>query len=873
MKKTLRTILAGAVALLAVSCYDDSDLRGQIGDLADRVTKLENTLNAEVGGINDLANRLEAVSTLLAGNSEDAPNISELISSLDAADGAADGKINGLADAIANLKEADEEINEDLLEAIARIAVVGVAETDGKVVLTLADETTIELAKPTENLVTIVEEDGVKYWAVVGADGTAQSIGVPVGTNIKFKVEENRLKYSVDGSDKWTLTGAAVANSTYSLLTDFYQGGEMDWMTMEYIADDYYTLVFGGEEFHLPLYKVDDSVVTIKAGKTYFTYGQTFTVPVVVKNMTSAYLMNKPDGWKAKLADNVLTVVAPSQEAVESGAADSEGEVLIHCTTSEGKCKVARLVVSMTPDFVFTVAEDGSVHIVNPKVVTSTHPMTGMTSTDFNSVYMGFAPLAKFEADPLAYVSTISDNLDDLSWQLSVFKESNAEWDEETGESIYKFGGKYDPENYVVDVVDATVNDFYKYITYKDMPKGSSYVFWACPAGEDGNPSIDELMYVYYSLPVEAEIAAVEDGVSAFDVEVTVNVDGAETYYVGMISEDYMMDFMTGQQFETIDEYMLFNNGPFGYFQSSIQAGYPEYGLQGMGTAFGGEMGAEMPATLKASALNNGPLSPNKKVYMWVFPIIEGLDFASYSYEENLKPYIYEFTTSSLLPGGAAKVTLEKGNCTYTQIAVNITPSADATLVYYEFFETLLDAEAATGDDLIASGTGATLDHGPIVARQDIEDAGSGKEMFLAAMAVDATGKYGTIEVGAFSGKSVQYSTTFTATIGEIAAPTLNGNSWTYDFPVTVSGGTAAKYYVKFSTTQYSDEQIAKLPLTYDAGFYEVASSPNGVNAYADETEATYYLYIVVESENGEFAPVVSEVVTVPAKPVAEPAE
>ncbi|MBE6251190.1 MAG: hypothetical protein E7111_05990 [Bacteroidales bacterium] len=871
MKKTFRSILAGALSLLAVSCYDDSLVLDEIDDIKGRLTAIENTLNAEVGGVNDLFNRLEALNKFVTGDSE--VNLTEIVASLDAADGQADGKIADVAAAIAKLKEDGNDLDEGLLGAVAKIAVVDVAEANGKVVLTLADNTTVEFAKSNENLVTIVEEGGAKYWAVVGADGTAVSTGVLVGTNIKFKVEDNRLKYSVDGGNQWTLTGAAVVNSTYNLLTDFYQGGEMDMMTWEYIADDYYTLVFGGEEFHLPLYKVDDSVVTIKAGKTYFTYGQTFTVPVVVKNMTSAYLMNKPDGWKAKFADNVLTVIAPSQAAVESGAAESEGEVLIHCTTSEGKCKIARLVVSMTPDFVFTVAEDGSVHIVNPKVVTSTHPMTGMTLTDFNSVYMGFAPLAKFEADPLAYVSTISDNFDDLSWQLSVFKESTSEWDEDAGESIYKFGGQYDPENYVVDVVDATVNDFYKFITYKDMPKGSSYVFWACPAGEDGNPSVDELMYVYYSLPVEAEIAAVEDGVSAFDVEVTVNVDGAETYYVGMISEDYMMDFMTGQEFESIDEYMLFNNGPFGYFQYMIQMGYPEYGLQGMGTLFGGEMGAEMPATLKASVLNNGPLSPNKKVYMWVFPIIEGLDFASYSYEENLKPYIYEFKTTPLQPGGSATVELTAGECTYSQIAVNITPSADATLVYYEFFETLDDANAATGDDLIANGTGATLDYGPIVARYDIEDAGSGTQMILAAIAVDAEGKYGTIEIAPFAGKALEYSTTFTATIGEIAEPTLNGNFWTYDFPVTVSGGTAAKYYVKFSTTQYSDEQIKKLPLTYAAGFYEVASSPNGVNVFPEETDATFYLYIVVESENGEFAPVVSKEVTVPAMPAAEPTE
>ena len=74
MKKTFRTILAGAVALLSVSCYDDLALREDIANLGDdlkgleeRITALENTLNAEVGGINDLASRLENVNTLLAG--------------------------------------------------------------------------------------------------------------------------------------------------------------------------------------------------------------------------------------------------------------------------------------------------------------------------------------------------------------------------------------------------------------------------------------------------------------------------------------------------------------------------------------------------------------------------------------------------------------------------------------------------------------------------------------------------------------------------------------------------------------------------------------------------------------------------------------
>ena len=127
MKKTFRTILAGAVALLAVSCYDDSDLRGQIGDLDERLKAVEATLNAEVGGINDLATRLaeaEGAITTLEGNvTAFTTQIAGIITRLDAIDGAADGKIKNLEDAIAALKEADKTFasKAELAEAAARM--------------------------------------------------------------------------------------------------------------------------------------------------------------------------------------------------------------------------------------------------------------------------------------------------------------------------------------------------------------------------------------------------------------------------------------------------------------------------------------------------------------------------------------------------------------------------------------------------------------------------------------------------------------------------------------------------------------------------------------------------------------------------------
>ena len=94
MKKTLRTILAGAVALLAVSCYDDSEVMKGLKDLDERLTAVETTLNAEVGGIQDIVSRLSAVEGAL--NAEQ----TGILARLDAIDGAADGKIKDLEAAI-----------------------------------------------------------------------------------------------------------------------------------------------------------------------------------------------------------------------------------------------------------------------------------------------------------------------------------------------------------------------------------------------------------------------------------------------------------------------------------------------------------------------------------------------------------------------------------------------------------------------------------------------------------------------------------------------------------------------------------------------------------------------------------------------------
>ena len=673
MKKTFRSILAGALALLAVSCYDDSALRSAIASLESRLTELENKLNTEVGTLNSKFDGLEVAYKLADQNL--AASIQSLTSSLDALDGTVDGLISDKTDLIAaieDLKKADKNLADkdaELLAALVGVGVSNVAKNQaGNVVITFVDGSTLEIStKPQEGLVTVVTVEGVKYWATV-VNGEAQSLGVKVGhPTLKFEVdpETNELLYSVDGGE-FESTGAYVTDEEY-LITDFYQGvtDEFDWETYDYKLEDFYTLVLGGETYQLPVYKADNSVALIKNGKTRFEYGQSMTFEVAFADVTTMYLMAKPDGWKAKLAESKLTVTAPSEANVTSGLADADGEVLIHCTTKAGTCKIAKLsVLTSATSFEMTVFE-GAIRIVNSEVVTKTDRW-GDEITDFNDAYVGLAPIAAFEADPEKYLNNISDNYDDAWTFLNNWKTNSAEGDED-GNMVLTIGGTYKPGVYEVDVIESTVADLYSAASNgAPLPKGS-FVVWACPMDDAGLPRLEDLCYSYYYPVVKAVATPIEGGITPTDIEFEVNVKGTETYYIGATTQQYMGNF-------TLDKFMQMEEGPFGYFQMALRYNMPDYAFQQMGRPIGGENGMELPATIKVSDLV-GPLTPNTKAYVWVFPVIEGVELTDYTYEKNMKPYIYEMTSAPVSPGSTVTVQISDEEKTITSLEASLTGS------------------------------------------------------------------------------------------------------------------------------------------------------------------------------------------------------
>ena len=867
LKKAFEDELAGLekelAAAIAKGDQANADaLAAEIKKIEEAMATLETTLNGKLEeGLTSVTTSLEelratvtSLETLLGQKYE------EILGKMDAADGILDGKIADLATALEQVKKdyasADAAVSADvaakIAEAIAKIAVTNVETVGDKVVLTLATGDKVELSKPLENvdnngLVTIMEdENGARFWAVI-VNGEPQSLNIMVGSDVQleFRVQDNVLEYTTNGTD-WTKTGAYVADDAENLLSGFYQGEtgdfvyDEDWNAIP-VLEDFYTLVYGGTEYYLPIYRVDNSTVTIKAGKTYFAYGESKTIDVAVNDVTAMYVMTKPDGWKAVLDGKKLTVTAPAEANVTSGVAEADGEVLLHCSTVEGKCKIARLAVATTEGFSLTVDAEGNVKIVNPVVVTTTD-MWGNENTDFNDAYVGLAPIADFEADPVTYVNNIQENNDALFYYLNNWKMNTAESDPETWEMIYTIGGAYVPGTYEVDVIETTVPKMYADWRYgKEMPRGSQFVVWACPMDDKGMPNIDELVYAYYT-PIET-VAELSD-TSFNELTVKVALYGSKEYIVGKVDAEYTFNWNT----EEYDLAYYLNDGLNG-----LAYGYNNLGMT---VTESGEFEYALSKVVndREEAV---PLAPGHTYFFYILPVIDGKEWADYTAADFVT---YEFKTKALTAGGTAKVSFANEVLTYTEIAVDLTGSEGTTMIYYNFF----DAEAEyTAADLITEGY---ITNAMSTTARDI-NLTPNTSRILAAVAVDAEGKYGELVEEEYTTPEIAYSTTFKATIGTPEVTSFEKYGSTYyeaAIPVTVEGGTAAKYYYYWNTTVKTiDELKSKLPLgVYPCTAAEILPEKFNCSTFY----APFQLVVVVESTEGELSEPVEIMVNKPTE-------
>ena len=731
MKKTFRSILAGALALLTVSCYDDSALREQISGLDERVTAIENTLNKDVDGINDLASRLaDAEDALAAANASLTSaqgSIAEILEALDAYDGQVDGLVSQFEKAIEDLGKADSdlakaitdgdnalaaallegktELAKQLAAVVAKVAVVKVEEVGGNVVLTLADASTVTLSKPLSNVdnsgLVTVDENG--NWAVVKADGTLESLNVPVGhpdVKIQFQVADNGdLQYAVNGGE-WTATGVNTADVS----------GQAYVINGVEVADDNsnVAITIGETVYTLPLYVAKTVVFEISRESMYVGYGTSKKFTVETEGINGFYVANKPDGWKVSVDGNEVTVLAPSKNLVELGACELEGQIVLHADADV--CKYVSLEVSTGEVFSIKVdSATGEVTFFNAMANVYEDP-DGLYPPEygFADATIGILPVSDFEgltvdellesaeywAIPASYLQTVKDNAEITS--------------------------TYIPGEYEEDVFKINIAELGQYFyPQAEIVEGVQYVVWAVPQTDAVHKELFTTA-VYKPIKVAPTATTVAFNDIVFDLEAY----GA-TSYVAMAYDAAMFEYMT------LEDYLVLGDVMPGAWTQFVRTGDLE--------ALGFEI---EPGEFRLSEIYFGSVLPTTKYLVAIFPYDETKPLSEYDFKKDYMPYVYEFTTGALVEDASLEAAFEEDvtKTTYTQVGVKITP-VEGTSVYYRYY-TPGEMDEATDDEIISDLF--EWCYSPLtseaVKTSSVSKPGDSKE--LIAVAISEDGKY-----------------------------------------------------------------------------------------------------------------------------------
>lgn len=772
-------------ASLATSCYDeydDTEIKGQISQiqndltaLTQRVAKLENKLNDEVAALKSMIQDLNVVVS-----AEKVGDNWEIVLS----DGT-EFTVYGPC----NVKDTDTDTDVDTY-------LVPKQDTDGVWYWAVVTDTLGE--DITEEWLLV---DGKKVPAF-GQECTCEPVEPCTCTapELKFDVDaDGNLLVSIDGGANWTNSG--INANDFCGCTPNEGGNETTVVECNCIIADVdiwskpgyaiFTTV-DGDTFEVEVAQDGAGIVAnIKGGRLNFTFGESKVADLDLKNVVDIAVMDKPEGWRAKIEGSKLTVTAPAEAAVTEGTADAEGYIRLHATSDEGTCKIAKVKVSTSAGLSIEVdAKSGDFVVYNPMVDEYTDWRSGETYYEFSQFYIGYAPIAEFEADPAAYLETVFEG-----WGGYMI-----------GNNLYQ-GAPYEAGVNEVMIFEFNIADICYALTYGELPEGEQYVVWACPMDDTGyNPNIEDVVYGYY----KPSVAKVEQLSASFcDVEISVQLMGSTSY-------DIVIDL--AQNWKANEYY-----DPFEMALEDWQYSKPMYENYGMEYHFGYGYGVTGDVVYEGSlaefqkeiyqAYQADLLKPNTKYALVVLPIDEGKAYDAYTVKDIL---YYEFTTSGVEAGGNATITITPTSLEYTKIKASVELSDDVVLAYYNFMDPTNEAVVAGGETL----ANALLEGGYMTTEFPINATKSslsmGQTVTMAVMALDAEGKY-TLATQDLSTPEMSYSTA-TVAIDEIKG--LNNS-----ISVKLSASdTAVKYRVyplaSYNLYYYTEETIKNNLLTNGDEYY-----------------------------------------------------
>ena len=594
---------------------------------------------------------------------------------------------------------------------------------------------------------------------------------------LEFQVNtENELQYSFDGGKTWTSTGIVLATQCD------HECPEVSLVD----NGDSVTIKVGDAEFTIE--KPEEIVFEIRAGKVYFESEGTMQVAIKSSGIEDITVMSAPKGWFAEInAEGLIEITAPNYEDCQEGYGWDEndeyyeipakcaaaGYVKVHACSAEGKCMVGKLPVEVAGQPLIVKAYAGIAYFT----------LAGESSYWNPTFFYGVSEKANLEAETADLLKKLNDSDYDV----------------------------YD--DYLNNYEEAEVEESIADLLGEEPQVGKEYVVWAVLESYAAMPyDLEDLVLTYYS-PVDVAITENEAAKTAFNVDVTVNVQGADSYVAVAMPESQL-------QYTTVDdvkEQMAMAMSEGQYYGKLYKESYT---------------GSALDIANGTSYSMSGNYAPDSDVYVFILPL-DGRAKQDYTAEDVV---CEQFTTAPLTSGGSidltakqvtsyigevydyeiwdyveAEITLDP----YTELGVEVTPSSNDEweALYYTWMDEATYADlSAFEEDLVDyllensyPNSPAEVKKWPVYLTEKVNPATT---MHFVALIVDKDGKYGQLaHVEATSKELVKADLVWVDPVVSNVVDGVLKNTTTLKFTPAFEGGKeAASYKYVLAQTKYYNQ-------------------------------------------------------------------
>ena len=628
------------------------------------------------------------------------------------------------------------------------------------------------------------EEDGEYYYAVLDRkdnnkfvewylvngekvavyDGNDDTICECKPVEIEFRVnaDTKALEFTIDGGTTWHETGLSAADSGAQLITNVIDNGND-------------TVTFVGAGFEFTVVKADLIEFNSTRGQLYVKAGETkdvyFTINTAVADVN---VMNQPLGWKAEVAlapvteegegegdevdpgmgilavggtELVLKITGPSQEFLNAGFAEKEGEIVVHFNGNNGTCQVAKIAVELA-EIKLDVDKAGNVTIVNTLVDTYEYTDWWGNSeliSEFNNYYLAVMPLDSYNED---LESIYNANWGEFNvpcaggWITNFYMNLN-----DRNQPTYYEEGVTESWT-VVATVEEIIDylDWYDNLTYE----GESFMVLVIPTDVNNNGTLllDQALAAPFK-QLNINVVEIEDNRKFNNAYFDVTLRGGLAYNLFPMAVAEIQEYIDMEYYASVEEYFL----------KAMQ----QYVAQPQWSSFGFKVSTDVVEEnialmdLLGYTLDYAPyfaIEPNTEYVMAIFTEQEGkTEYGA----EDLK-YVYFSTADIVEASTPAEYTIEYNDSrAFTAIGVDITVPETTAVAYTRWYEEEYLDLAALKADLIENGYDRTDFEMGYTFSTSTTTNDADEARYLGLLIVNADGEY-TLVHEKYTSKAVVYN-------------------------------------------------------------------------------------------------------------------